>query len=309
MYTQITKSGGRQYLQLVESYRNDSGKPRVRVVASLGRLDKIRKTKKIDPLINGPAGAAGRAQTDDGEREHLLTSLGAHVRLTERMHLGGMLQFDRSDTKPGGEIVSGEISGGGWMIGPYFAMRDAAQPLYFEGRLLYGRASNDVDALLSSGADAPRSASPDSRRWLAQARVEGTFRFGSDMTLVPLADFSHARDEIEPFADSGNQQAPGQTISLSKLQVGAELEIPIPTARGDLKFRPGLRFVASDAVGDAFAREEDRTAGPRSSGRIDFGIDYRLEDSVALGFESFYSGIGREDWESYGAGIDLRLEF
>ena len=67
MYTRITKAGGHQYLQLVESYRNESGKPRVRVIASLGRLDKIQETKKIDPLINGLARAAGRAQTDDGD--------------------------------------------------------------------------------------------------------------------------------------------------------------------------------------------------------------------------------------------------
>ena len=65
--TRTTKAGGRQYLQLVESYRNESGKPRVRVVASLGRQDKIQKTKKIDPLINGLACAAGRTQTDDGD--------------------------------------------------------------------------------------------------------------------------------------------------------------------------------------------------------------------------------------------------
>ena len=60
------KVGGHHYLQLVESYRNESGRPRVRVIASLGRLDQIQETKKIDPPINGLARAAGRAQTDDG---------------------------------------------------------------------------------------------------------------------------------------------------------------------------------------------------------------------------------------------------
>ena len=39
------------------------------------------------------------------------------------------------------------------------------------------------------------------------------------------------------------------------------------------------------------------------------GIDYRLDDSVVLCFESYYSGLGRNDSESYGAGIDLQLEF
>src|SRR5690606_23243927 len=39
MYIKFTKSGGHQYVQLAESYRNEQGKPRQRVVANLGRLD------------------------------------------------------------------------------------------------------------------------------------------------------------------------------------------------------------------------------------------------------------------------------
>jgi len=42
MYTKITRSGGRQYLQLVEGYRNEQGKVRHRVVANLGRLEDLR---------------------------------------------------------------------------------------------------------------------------------------------------------------------------------------------------------------------------------------------------------------------------
>ena len=101
----------------------------------------------------------------------------------------------------------------------------------------------------------------------------------------------------------------GQTITLSKVQVGAELEIPVETARGDLRFRPGLRFVVSDASGGAWALEEGGRFGLQSRGRIDFGIDYRLDDDIVLGFESYYSGIGRTNLDSYGAGLDLRLEF
>ncbi|MCJ8336560.1 MAG: IS1634 family transposase, partial [Epibacterium sp.] len=66
MYTRITKSGGRQYLQLVESFRNDSGKVRTRVVANLGRLDQITP-ERIDPLINGLNRAIGRAENTSSE--------------------------------------------------------------------------------------------------------------------------------------------------------------------------------------------------------------------------------------------------
>ena len=67
--------------------------------------------------------------------------------------------------------------------------------------------------------------------------------------------------------------------------------------------------MASDASGGAWALEKDGRIGLRSRGRIDFGIDYRLDDSVVLGFESFYSGLGRKEHESYGVGLDLRMEF
>ena len=61
MYTRITRSGGRSYLQMVESYRTDAGSVRQRVVANLGRLDKLQ-SKDLDPLINGLNRALGRAQ-------------------------------------------------------------------------------------------------------------------------------------------------------------------------------------------------------------------------------------------------------
>jgi len=59
MFTRISQSGGRSYLQLVESFRNDAGQPRQRVVASLGRLDQLTP-KDLDPLINGLERALGR---------------------------------------------------------------------------------------------------------------------------------------------------------------------------------------------------------------------------------------------------------
>jgi transposase len=60
MYTKITRSGGRQYLQLVEGYRNEQGKVRHRVVANLGRLEDLNPAK-LDPLINGLNRAIGRS--------------------------------------------------------------------------------------------------------------------------------------------------------------------------------------------------------------------------------------------------------
>ncbi|MEI2419836.1 IS1634 family transposase, partial [Arthrospira platensis SPKY2] len=61
MYTRITRSGGRSYLQLVESFRTDTGAVRQRIVANLGRLDKL-EAKDLDPLISGLNRALGRTE-------------------------------------------------------------------------------------------------------------------------------------------------------------------------------------------------------------------------------------------------------
>ena len=41
IYTKITSSGGRRYLQIVEGHRTDEGKVRHRVVANLGRMEDL----------------------------------------------------------------------------------------------------------------------------------------------------------------------------------------------------------------------------------------------------------------------------
>ena len=61
MYTRISRSGGRSYLQIVEGYRADSGAVRQRVIANLGRLDRLQPSH-LDPLINGLNRALGRVE-------------------------------------------------------------------------------------------------------------------------------------------------------------------------------------------------------------------------------------------------------
>lgn len=69
MYTRISKSGGRSYLQLVEGHRDAEGKVRIKVVANLGRLDRL-SPDKLDPLINGLNRAVGRLENTAHEITH-----------------------------------------------------------------------------------------------------------------------------------------------------------------------------------------------------------------------------------------------
>jgi transposase len=58
MFIKVTKSGSRRYVQLVESYRDDSGTPRQRTVATIGRLGESGGS--VDSLLNGLLRATGR---------------------------------------------------------------------------------------------------------------------------------------------------------------------------------------------------------------------------------------------------------
>jgi transposase len=51
MFIKLTRSGGHCYVQLVESYRNEEGKPRQRSVATLGRVDETDGA--VDSLLHG----------------------------------------------------------------------------------------------------------------------------------------------------------------------------------------------------------------------------------------------------------------
>jgi len=57
MFIKLTRSGGHSYVQLVESYRNEDGKPRQRSVATLGRVDE--SGGGVDSLLHGLLRAKG----------------------------------------------------------------------------------------------------------------------------------------------------------------------------------------------------------------------------------------------------------
>ena len=72
-------------------------------------------------------------------------------------------------------------SGRGWMVGPYFVAKTPEQPLYFEGRLLYGQTDNEISPL------GTYTDSFETERWLAQLRATGEYKI-RNTTLMPLLD-------------------------------------------------------------------------------------------------------------------------
>ena len=79
----LAKSGPRAYAQLVESFRDEHGKPRQRTVATLGRIDECGG--QLDSLLNGLLRAKGRPAAS-GEA--------AQVRFESALSLGEVWALD-----------------------------------------------------------------------------------------------------------------------------------------------------------------------------------------------------------------------
>lgn len=68
MFVKITTSGSRQYVKLVEAFRDEAGVSRQRVVATLGRLEAVQAGGS-NSLVNGLLRAAGKPTLDEGTGE------------------------------------------------------------------------------------------------------------------------------------------------------------------------------------------------------------------------------------------------
>ena len=58
MFIKVTRSGERRYVQLVEAYRDDGGRPKQRTVATLGRLDQL--DSQVESVISGLMRVTGK---------------------------------------------------------------------------------------------------------------------------------------------------------------------------------------------------------------------------------------------------------
>ena len=183
------------------------------------------------------------------------------------------------------------------MLGPYVVARHGSQPVFFEGRLLYGRNENDVEHDRFDRTF-------DSAQWLAQARIEGEHRFDNGVTMIPLIDLGHIREEMKGFRDDTGSSVPNLSATATRLQVGAELEFPVAVRKGDMELRFGFGVESMDA-------DRSEGGGPESGfqGRIGFGADYWIENRTSLAFDTYYSGIGQSGRSRFGAGLTFLLTF
>ncbi len=102
MYFRKKTSGGRAYLQIVES-RREGTKVRQQVIATLGRYDELRDSGQLERLLHSGARFAAKAIIIDAQQEEGATA--ASVR-----RIGPALVFERLWEETGCRAVLGELA-------------------------------------------------------------------------------------------------------------------------------------------------------------------------------------------------------
>lgn len=95
MFVKLTRSGSRRYVQLVESYRDESGKPRQRTIATVGRLDEADGA--VQSLLSGLLRATGQPAATTGANSSAAvdTSGAPSVRFDSSLAYGDVFALDR----------------------------------------------------------------------------------------------------------------------------------------------------------------------------------------------------------------------
>ncbi|MGJ8617961.1 MAG: hypothetical protein ACSHWS_14060 [Sulfitobacter sp.] len=233
-----------------------------------------------------------------GKTHYAFGAVGAHVSLNQNVSVGGLFEFDSTSYKLGG----GEMSGTGWLAGPYVVAKLPNQPLYFEGRALFGESNNK----LVPGGGGVTLDGIKTKRMLLQAKVQGAYDLGA-VTLKPLLDATYTTDKRKAYSHSSGLALAEESVRLGHVAIGADFEMPVNVSYGTLKIKGGLSGIWAETNRTIASPVQSSFEGGRAKANL--GFDYEFDNGGLLRADAFYDGLGASDYRSYGMGISYGVTF
>jgi len=237
--------------------------------------------------------------SDNGQHKnsYYFGAVGAHRFLSPNAITGLTLQYDRLKQQD----VNTTTKGVGYLVGPYIIAKFPEQPLYFEGRYLFGKTDNSV----SIDGGPPQNFKTDLS--LLSFKIAGKLHYG-DFTLTPSLTATHLEDKQDAFIDNYGRSVAEQGISMTDVALGLDFAKTLDVSNGRLLLTGGIAGVWCDTDGSGFAS----TITPKFDGqraRIRLGATYSLDGGMALSVGVNYDGIGVDNYESFSISFGLNAEF
>lgn len=240
--------------------------------------------------------SAARSDMGTTQSDSLFGAFGTHAFVGPDTMVGMMFSFDHAAQTD----AAAQISGTGWLAGPYMAMKLPNHPFTLETHLLAGGSTNRISP---TGTYTDRF---DTRRVLAQLSLAGEMEVGS-ATLRPRLSGSYTSDRQEAYIDGLGTPIGAQDFAMRSLDLGLDMSREIVFDDLTWQVRGGISAVHSSVSGSAATRADVAYEGTRA--RIDAGASTRLCNGADLSVGAYLDGIGAQGYRSYGLRLGLDFAF
>ncbi len=237
------------------------------------------------------------SESDGNENSYFFGAAGAHTNVSPNALVGMMVQFDSLTQEAGATTTEGD----GYLVGPYVVARLPDQPLYFEGRYLFGRTENST----TIGTAAAQNFDTDRR--LASLKVAGQLSYG-DLRLTPNLTATHLDEVQQAFIDNDGNAIAEQGITQTDVALGLDFAKPLNVERGALSLTGGFASVWSQTEGSGTAS----TIAPDHQGQhgqAHLGLTYLSENGITYSAGTNYVGLGASDFESWSLHLGISMPF
>lgn len=202
---------------------------------------------------------------------------------------GVMAQYDRMDEQF--DVLGFEISGHGWMAGPYLGFR-LSDNLFLDARALWGTSENQIARVLTYTDNF------ESERFLASARLTGHWNHGP-WTFSPSAEFVWFEDESEAYTDSNGLAIAGQNVELGRIIFGPEVSYSFTGTGGALVVpRLALKGLWNFETPEAVTISGITISQDGFTARLEAGVGIIAHWGARLDLGAAYDGIGSDASEA-----------
>ncbi|MCU9840474.1 autotransporter outer membrane beta-barrel domain-containing protein, partial [Ruegeria sp. WL0004] len=222
--------------------------------------------------------------------------LGGDFSINKDLIVGAMVSFDHSDEEIDGHS---NISGNGWMFGPYFSTR-LFDDLYLSGRAAWGHSENDA-SIDVYGTGSSWSGDFSTERFFSYVSLSGQIEQGI-FTFIPEASMGYIRDRQNHYLVSDGSRNVGvhrQVLELGIAELSAEMQFHFGAAGNS-----GTLFVRPSISGE-FRKSDYHGRTSLLTGSLDLGFDSTPSENLNYGFAIGYDGFGNRDFD----GFSLRTYF
>ncbi|MGI9480071.1 MAG: autotransporter outer membrane beta-barrel domain-containing protein [Hyphomicrobiaceae bacterium] len=240
---------------------------------------------------------------------------GADYLVSPNMLVGVLVQYDYlSDESKSRGRDGYDISGHGWMAGPYVEVA-ISKNLIFDGKALWGTSRNTVSP------DLTFTDSFTTERWLASARLTGSWTSAQSATsswhFAPQAEVVWFDEKSAGFTNTLGVDINSQHVRLGRFKAGPEISYRHRMANGTvIEPRVGAQALwRFTGAGNANAPDFDTASSdalasvPLEKFQMRFEGGLKIETAQGTRFEvqGAYTGLGRQGQETIGGKVGVTI--